>query len=646
MQIFKNRPLSCAACVFAVANVLIWEWGNAEKLILLAIALIALAVTLFLLIRKRLFHRLFLPLLCLSALLAAVISSYLFFNLRYPKYQSLHGTECQASGYVLERIDHTAFSTQLRVRLTELNGEKTTIQATVECEYASALQVGDCFSIRGEARRFVEDETFDEKEFYLPDGCMMAIVCHGSEDCALTGERTNDIFVWSSRLKTALGYRLQRAVGLKSGGLSAALLLGDRSYLSPDTSLDFRRAGVSHLLALSGLHVSILIGFVEFLLKLLWVPKRVRAVAVPLMGLGYVALTGFAPSTWRAVLMIGILYLGFLLRENYDSFTALSVVLAAILLVTPYAVLDLSLWLSFLAAGAIVIFSPAAERFFLAMGEREIPKWLLRPLRGILGALFIGLVTNLALLLISAFCFGEISLMSIPVTVLCSVPVTMLIWGSALCLCFPWLTPAAYLCSVLERVLIEVCDRVSSMEHILLPMTNGLTMFLVAVMTAVLILFAVCRIKRRRHILALPILCAAIVVCAMATTHLPRNVDWKCHVISSKLGDVRLYTRHGVAVAVNDTVRAVSLSYDVKKAATAHACGELDDLVFLRYYNQGTYLISDLSTRILVRRLHLPMPSDAREEAIAQRLSEEAMLHGIEVLYDAENFLLQYEVDA
>ena len=65
--------------------------------------------------------------------------------------------------------------------------------------------------------------------------------------------------------------------------------------------------------------------------------------------------------------------------------------------------------------------------------------------------------------------------------------------------------------------------------------------------------------------------------------------------------------------------------------------------VFVRYYNQGTYLISDLSSRMLVRRLHLPTPSDERERAIAERLSEEAELHGIEVFFDAEEYLLQYD---
>lgn len=643
MQIFHNRPLALAACLFAVSAVWIREWGRLAKLILLGVLVVLLMISLVIRIRRGFSYRRLVFLLCLAALFLSVSSSFLFFNVAYRNYQALHGKECQAEGYVLERIDSTAFSSRLRVRLTELNGEEASDFAVVECEYATALQVGDRFRLSGTARDFTADQSIDEKTFYLSEGCMVVIACHSSENCEILDGCENGLLVWATRVKTALGYRLQSAIGSEGGGVSSALLLGDRSYLSPDSALDFRRAGVSHLLALSGLHVSILIGFFEFLLRSFALPKRARAFIVPLLGLGYVALTGFALSTWRAVLMLTVLYLGFLLRESYDSFTALCAVLASILLVTPYSVFDLSLWLSFLAAGAIVIFYPAVQNLFDRIAEKKPNRHLWRLVRGIVGALLIGLLTNLALLLISAVAFGEISLASIPVTVLLSIPVTLLICCSAICLCFPGLAPLTQICALLESVILKTCEWASDLRHVMMPIFDGVTLGLIIALTLVLILFAVCRVKHRRTLIILPLLCVAILLSSAASTALPKNADWRCDTITSKLGEIRLYTRHGSAVAVNDTTRAVSLSYDLKKAMVAVGCTELEDLVFIRYYNQGTYLISDLSSRILIRRLHLPTPSDDRERAIAIRLSQEAELHGIEVLYDAEEYLLQYE---
>ena len=78
-------------------------------------------------------------------------------------------------------------------------------------------------------------------------------------------------------------------------------------------------------------------------------------------------------------------------------------------------------------------------------------------------------------------------------------------------------------------------------------------------------------------------------------------------------------------------------------AANDARCTEIDDLVFCRYYNQATYFIASLAAKLRVERVHFPTPTDDRERAIAARLAEEAELHGIEVFYDAEQYLRAYD---
>ena len=166
----------------------------------------------------------------------------------------------------------------------------------------------------------------------------------------------------------------------------------------------------------------ILIGFAELLLRKMRLPKLVRSILIPLLALGYLCLTGFSLSTVRAVLMACVLYLAFLSRARYDSFTALCAALMLILFVTPYAVWDLSLWMSFLAAAAIVIFSPACQKFLEERKQNwRLPMWCFSPVRGFLTALFVGVIANLGLLLLSAVTFGELSILSVPVTMLLSI---------------------------------------------------------------------------------------------------------------------------------------------------------------------------------------------------------------------------------
>lgn len=646
MRIFYRRPLALAACLCAVCAVLIWQWSGGAKLILgiFALSLLLLLLT-GCLLRKRFGYAALVSVLSLVGVCLSVLSSYLFFNVRYESYRAMDGEVCEAEGIVLERLQATSFSTQLRVRLTEIDGEACRAGAVVECTYASALQVGDCFCMTATPRDFEKDELFDEETYRLSDGCLTVLVCADAEQCRVLDEKSNSPLVWASRINTALSSLLQSTVGGEAGGVTAALLLGNRSWLSGDHTLDFRRAGVSHLLALSGLHVSILIGFAEFLLRRLFLPPKARAVLVPSVAVGYVVLTGMSVSTWRAALMLCVLYLGLLLRENYDSFTALCVVLVLILIVTPYAVLDLSLWMSFLAAGSIIVFSPAVQRLFAAWEKKRPPRLIFSIGKAVVGALAVGVAANLALLLLSASVFGEISLMSVPVTLLLSLPVTALIICGAVTLCFPSLPILPWFCSFLGTLILKVCAWASELEHILLPVGDLHTKSILLLLTVLLILFAVIRLKRKRWLAVLPILCAAV-ISSLWMTYLPRDAEWEAVAIPSGVGEVRLYTKHGSAVLINDTRGSASSAYEIKAAATDARCTEIDDLVFCRYYNQATYFIARLSSQIRVRTLHLPVPSDERETVIAARLAEEAALHGIEVAYDAEAYLITYDQSA
>ena len=349
MKIFENRPLALACCFFAITSLFAMNLQTKTKQFLL----IFLFSGVLLLLSLRMFfdiggRRSLLALLCLFSALSAILSSTLFFDLRYAGWQEMEARVCTIEGRVLERVE-TNSASALIAELTEIDGDSCRVDALIAFEKQNTLQVGEGFRLQATPVAFSEEDGFDEESLYLPEGVMLRFVHTADTEIRLLGEDPS-LRTWASRLNLRLAYRLKNAVGGEPGSLSAALLLGNREWLSEDTSLDFRRTGVSHLLALSGLHLSILIGFLELALRLLRCPKGLRATVILLSGLFFLILTGLAVSTCRAYFLLLFLYLGYFLRESYDSFTALSVALVCILTVQPYAVLDLSLWMSFLAA--------------------------------------------------------------------------------------------------------------------------------------------------------------------------------------------------------------------------------------------------------------------------------------------------------
>ena len=629
MRIFYRRPLALAGVLSALTAIGA-QWLPARgKLWAVGILLFLLLLAFLVCKRRRL-----LCALCLTLSVLTLLSSFLFFDLRYAEAQRREGETVTLSGVVLERIYSKPYASRFRIRAETVDGEEVSYLAVLDTAFAASVQVGDRIEARVTPRAYQREGDYEEETYYLSQGCLTVFVCAEPSDCSTLEFAEDSWRIRFSKWNTALSYRLVTSMERDLGGLCAALLLGNRSFLPEEIQLQFRRVGISHLLALSGLHVSILIAFLDRLLRLLRLPKLGRAIGIPVAALGYLCLTGFAPSTLRAVLMVCVLYLAFLSRARYDSFTALCVVLAGILLFTPYAVLDLSLWMSFLAAGAIVIFSPAVSQWLESVNHRlHLPERLFSAVRSLVTALFVGVIANVALLLLLAAVYGEISLLSVPATLLLSIPVTLLLPFTLLALAVPALAFPAAGCAA---VLVATAKTLSSLSGILLPVNDVFTMTCFGLLTAVLILWAVCRVRHRYPMLFISLLLIVSLGCSLTVTHRSSGeVAVRC--ASDGSGEVLLFSMQGHAVAVDlsdGTAGDANLLY---QAAKEGRCTELDDLILTRYYSRLPYLVISLCQELRVETLRLPTPLNDREAGIAYRLEQEAARYGVTVRYDHEN---------
>ena len=171
MQLFKNRPLALSACLFAVTVCLVWRLHLAARAALIVFAALAFLLALVFFIQfQRIRRGALLTMLCSGGVLLAMISSFLFFEVRMERVTALVGEEIEVEGVVLERGTSLPYITQLRVAIERVDGEPVRFDAAMEASYASALQVGDRFRIRVTPRAFEDDEFFDERTFRLSDG--------------------------------------------------------------------------------------------------------------------------------------------------------------------------------------------------------------------------------------------------------------------------------------------------------------------------------------------------------------------------------------------------------------------------------------------------------------------------------------------
>ncbi len=150
--------------------------------------------------------------------------------------------------------------------------------------------------------------------------------------------------------------------------IASALVLGDKSLLSQDVRKSFSAAGAMHVLAVSGLHIGIILEMLLFLFGR--IPKlfsKNRAIIVSLVILWcYAMIIGFPPSVVRATLMFSVLSIGRMNSEQSDSLNILFFSAFLMLLFDPILLYDIGFQLSYLAMfGIFTIYKPIAVLFYI-----------------------------------------------------------------------------------------------------------------------------------------------------------------------------------------------------------------------------------------------------------------------------------------
>lgn len=203
---------------------------------------------------------------------------------------------------------------------------------------------------------------FDFRKYLWREGLAGYITAY-AENTDITGETGGyDAFIYG--LRESLGRRIDRYFP-KSNQLVRALILGDKRDMDADIRNDFAVAGVAHLLAISGLHITLIAMFISFIFKKLigaWPATVLTLICVFLYGL----LVGFSPSISRAAIMYAALCGAPLFGRPAEGTTRLALAFLVILLINPINIADPAFVLSFSAsAGLIWISGPMMKLFRL-----------------------------------------------------------------------------------------------------------------------------------------------------------------------------------------------------------------------------------------------------------------------------------------
>ena len=153
-------------------------------------------------------------------------------------------------------------------------------------------------------------------------------------------------------------------------GIVKSIMVGDRASITHQVNQDFSRAGIGHILAVSGMHVGILFTLLSFLL----IKFRVRKVWTIFIGilvlLLFMAVALYTPSVTRATIMMIIFLLAYIFQRQPDQLTSLGLSAIIIMVINPYSVMSASFLLSFGSVVGILVFYPVFRNGLQSASER------------------------------------------------------------------------------------------------------------------------------------------------------------------------------------------------------------------------------------------------------------------------------------
>ena len=229
------------------------------------------------------------------------------------------------------------------------------------------LETGDQLIIQSSIQKIKNKGNpgeFDQAFFWFNNGITHQTFSKSNEIIFI-----NNIISFSGfweKIRNYLTKEMEKQLSPEIVGLATALSLGDKSLLDKEIRENFANAGAMHVLAVSGLHVGILLGIVLWLCKLIpFLQKNYRYLYVSIVVIWFYAmLTGLSPSVARAALMFSILAIGRANGSQFFSLNSLLVSAIILLLWNPLLIYHIGFQLSYSAMLGISFFYKNISTFF------------------------------------------------------------------------------------------------------------------------------------------------------------------------------------------------------------------------------------------------------------------------------------------
>jgi len=447
------------------------------------------------------------------------------------------------------------------------------------------------------------------------------LLLYPRSDISVTRAKQRELRDYPAIWRREISARLHQALPADAAGFATALLLGDRSGIDYQTNTAFKVSGISHIIAVSGLHVTILYG----LFYTLTLRNRYLAgiVGIPILIL-FAAVVGFTPSITRACIMQILVLIAMMANKEYDPPTSLAFAVLVMLMANPMTAASVSFQLSVSCMVGIFLFSGKIShwlqerRFFRRMKGRKLvvkcKSWFISSIAVTVSA------STLTTPLVATY-FGTISLVSI-LTNLLTLWVVSFIFHGLLIVCILSLfstaiaTAFGWILTWPIRYVLITAEILSGFPLAAVYTKSIWIVLWLALCYGLLVLFILS--KKKRPLLFACIGTVSLCIALLTSWILPLSDSYRMTVLDVGQGQCILLQSEGKTFMVDCGGNTDSYAADqAAEFLLSQGISRLDGIILTHYDADHAGGVQNLLSRIPADALYIPDISDGGNIKIA-----------------------------